>query len=151
MDILVDLDGTLTDCRHRQHYLDGKKDWDSFFGGMFADPPNRAVLSVVVTMEDMGHKIIYCTGRPNNYRIVTKRWLIKHQLQCELIYMRKAGDFRADHVIKFELLQEIREDGHRPDFVIDDRPSVISMWRRQGLPVFQYLQPEDALNNDVLG
>lgn len=151
MDIIVDLDGTLTDCRHRLHYLEGKKEWQRFFDSMYDDPPNAAVLAIVRTFYDASHKIIFCSGRPDSHRSLTNRWLIKYDLPINHVYMRKAGDFRQDDIVKFELLTEIWEDGHDPDFVIDDRPSVITMWRRQGLPVLQYLQPNNSLNNDAAG
>jgi hypothetical protein len=94
---------------------------------------------------DAHHRIIYCSGRPEQYRSVTDRWLLKWMLPIEPLYMRKQGDYRPDDVIKFELLIQIREEGYDPVLVIDDRPSVVNMWRRHGLSVFQYLQP---LNSD---
>lgn len=150
MDIIIDLDGTLTDCRHRLHHLE-TKDWNAFFAGMFDDPPNPAVLALALTLDDAHHNIIYCSGRPEKYRVVTKKWLIKYQLPCDALYMRKDGDFRSDDIVKFELLNTIKEDGFTPSFVIDDRPSVVNMWRRHGLPVFQYLNPHSPLDLNVPG
>jgi hypothetical protein len=140
VDIIVDLDGTLTDCRHRLHHLE-TKDWGAFFAGMYDDEPNTAVLATVEALMDAHHRIIYCSGRPEQYRSITDRWLLKWMLPIEPLYMRKKGDYRPDDVIKFELLIQIREEGYDPVLVIDDRPSVVNMWRRHGLSVFQYLQP----------
>jgi hypothetical protein len=50
--------------------------------------------------------------------------------------MRKDGDFRADYIVKQEIL-----DAHIPKdrvlFVLDDRQQVVDMWRRNGLMCFQ--------------
>ena len=35
--ILCDIDGTVADNSHRQHFLEGKKDWDGFFDALDLD------------------------------------------------------------------------------------------------------------------
>jgi hypothetical protein len=47
--------------------------------------------------------------------------------------MRPKGDYRDDGVIKFELLQKIREDGFNPTIAFDDRNRVVDMWRTNGI------------------
>jgi len=40
--IIVDLDGTLSDSSHRQHFMTGKKkDWKGFYSALEQDPPNK--------------------------------------------------------------------------------------------------------------
>ena len=36
--IVCDIDGTISDRRHRLKHLEGKKDWDAFFEEMHKDP-----------------------------------------------------------------------------------------------------------------
>ena len=55
--------------------------------------------------------------------------------------MRPAHDQRKDHVVK----QEMFDRGIRPyfdvRFVVDDRPSVVEMWRANGLSVLAVTDP----------
>ena len=51
--------------------------------------------------------------------------------------MRKEGDHRPDHIIKLELLAQIRSDGFEPIMAFDDRNSVVKMWRDAGIPCAQ--------------
>ena len=41
--VICDIDGTIANNDHRQHYLEGKKDWEGFFSELesmnFYDPP----------------------------------------------------------------------------------------------------------------
>ena len=46
--VIFDLDGTLSDCTHRMHYLDNKpKDFDSFYGAMGDDTLVKPVASML--------------------------------------------------------------------------------------------------------
>lgn len=56
---IIDIDGTLADCRHRLHHvLPGqKRDWDAFFSKMDDDGLIDPVASVVRSMADQ-YKIV---------------------------------------------------------------------------------------------
>lgn len=47
------------------------------------------------------------------------------------------GDRRSDVQVKRELLAEIRKDGYEPIVVLDDRSSVVEMWREEKLTCLQ--------------
>src|SRR3546814_7317593 len=51
--------------------------------------------------------------------------------------MRKDADTRPDHVVKEEILQQIIDDGYQPILAVDDRPSVVAMWRSKGITTLQ--------------
>jgi hypothetical protein len=51
--------------------------------------------------------------------------------------MRAEKDYRADDIIKGELLDRIISDGWRPWLVVDDRDRVVKMWRDRGLLCLQ--------------
>src|SRR3546814_16195171 len=51
--------------------------------------------------------------------------------------MRKDADTRPDHVVKEEILQQISDDGYQPILAVDDRPSVVAMWRSKGITTLQ--------------
>jgi hypothetical protein len=139
--IVCDLDGTLANCEHRVHYVRNKpKNWDAFYAGVRGDTVNAPVLHVLYVFMDYEggeHPIIFCTGRPERCRADTEWWLreVCHISDYTLL-MRKDGDFRADYVVKQEILdQHIPKD--RVLFVLDDRQQVVDMWRRNGLVCFQ--------------
>ena len=150
--IVCDLDGTLANCEHRVHHVqkvDGiglkkKPDWEAFYAGVLQDTVNpavHAVLNKFINEYDPDHKakIIFCSGRPERCRADTTEWLAKHYLhigyECTLL-MRKDGDFRADHLVKQEILDN-HINKEEVLFVMDDRQQVVDMWRRNGLTCFQ--------------
>ena len=150
MDIIVDIDGTIADHTHRQHYLKREpKDWDGFFAEMHKDLPISPIVNIVNQLRSITayrgiyeNRIIFCTGRTEKYREVTTEWLqsIFDQITFVdeyILYMRQDGDFRPDHIVKAELLAQIRFDGFNPVLAIEDRQSVVDMWCREGLTCLQ--------------
>lgn len=142
MDILVDIDGTIADCRHRRHFVcDGNGDWKSFFESMTEDPPIVPVINLVKDLADnLANNIILCTGRPMEYRRHTEMWLDRHRIYSSShsgLWMRDKGDQRADYVVKEEMLKAIREQGYNPVLALDDNQNVVDMWRRNGILCLQ--------------
>lgn len=135
---IVDIDGTLADCRHRIHHVrHGKRNWPAFFEGISDDTCIEPVRDIATSLIRDGVAIILCSGRGNDYRSKTVEWLGKHKVPFTALYMRAAEDYRQDHIVKEELLAKIREDGYEPFVVIDDRQSVVDMWRKNGLICLQ--------------
>jgi hypothetical protein len=64
--------------------------------------------------------------------------------------MRLAGDTRADHIVKEEMLARIRTDGFEPLAAIDDRKQIVDMWRRNGLLCFQVAASEPEIPEGAL-
>lgn len=137
--IICDLDGTLADCTHRQHHVqgEGKKDWKAFFAGMDKDTLNKNLNSVLEHLWITGHDVWFVSARPDNYRDVTEKWLFEKAgwelTESTRLIMRKAGDFRADTIVKKEILDQIRAEGVEILIAFDDRKSVVDMWRENGV------------------
>lgn len=136
-DYIFDLDGTLANCDHRLHFIQNKpKNWKAFFDGMDCDAPITSTIALAHSLYGSYDNLIFCTGRPDNYRRITREWLVAHvgdwTLNC-LLYMRRAGDGRPDYVIKEEALLSMRADGYDPKIAFEDRDQVVDMWRRNGL------------------
>lgn len=140
--IIVDIDGTLADCQHRRHHIEKTpKDWDSFLS-----PKNIAKDSVIkpiarlVTMLQEHHRVIYVSGRKEAVRDCTVTWLRKHGLwfyPFEL-FMRPTGDRRPDFEVKRDILHEVIYPlNYKPILVLDDRSSVVEMWRSEKLTCLQ--------------
>lgn len=77
------------------------------------------------------------TGRPITRQRETQIWLQQHFLPYHSLYMRQKGDFRKDYIVKKEILETIRKEFGEPYFALDDRSSVVAMWRENGVPCLQ--------------
>ncbi len=143
--IIVDIDGTLADLTHRLHYVqDSQRDWKAFFDAMPDDAPIEPIIWLANTFYDAGNPVILCSGRPETHRLQTEEWLAKHQVRYNVLHMRAAGDFRKDHVVKKQMLEYIRAEGlYDVRLCVDDRPSIIRMWREEGL-ICLACKPEDS-------
>lgn len=135
---LIDLDGTLCDCEHRRHHVDGseKKDWNAFYAAAVDDEPVTAIHRLCWDLACQT-RLVYVTGRPEQCRSATEAWLTKHGMLNYPLYMRGDGDFRADDIVKLELLERLKADGHNPVMAFDDRTRVVKMWRAAGIPCAQ--------------
>lgn len=135
--VLFDIDGTLADLTHRLHHVTGdRRDWAAFFAGMRDDGCYDEIRELAHIVAEK-HAVILCSGRPDDYRAITQEWLARHDIPYRRLYMRAAGDTRPDYIVKAQLLRGIHEDGFEPWLVIDDRPSVVAMWRENGLTCLQ--------------
>lgn len=127
--ILCDIDGTLAIMNGRSPF-----DWSK----VGEDDLNDAVALVLDSVEGWYNKhIILMSGRDSVCRDITVEWLQRHSIRYDHLYMRAAGDNRKDTIIKEELYNEHVRDKYNVVFVLDDRNSVVKMWRGLGLTVFQ--------------
>ncbi len=136
--IIVDLDGTLTNCDHRLFHVKKKpKDWKAFFDKMEDDEIHSWCEELILAMQARGHAIILLTGRPEDYREPTQKWLSRYQIPYDLLLMRAQGDHREDAQIKWELYQREIAPKYRALFCVEDRAGVVAMWREKGIPTLQ--------------
>ena len=138
--VICDIDGTVANCEHRKHYLDNpvgdKKNWKGFFSEMDKDTPITDTIDTVRGMHKLGHEIVFVSARPEDYRSVTEAWLEEHiDFPYTTLIMRHSGDSRQDAVVKEQILHKYFTGKYNVAFVLDDRPSVIRMWRENGLEV----------------
>ncbi|MEW2351004.1 MULTISPECIES: HAD family acid phosphatase [unclassified Streptomyces] len=117
---LFDLDNTLSDAGHRQHFLRGaRKDWPGFFAAAVDDPPLADGLALVRRTEAEGTAIGYLTGRPERCRADTARWLAAQGLPEGPLWLRGDADRRPARVTKLERLRALART--RPvAFLADD-------------------------------
>jgi predicted kinase len=142
--VIFDIDGTLSDPTHRLEHV-RKKDWKTFFSLMADDPvhkPVRWLLNAVRDQMITEVEILLVSGRPEDYRKQTESWLKTHEISYEELFMRPSGDHRADFIVKSQILDKILET-YEILFVVDDRNSVVQMWRERGLTCFQCRRDDD--------
>lgn len=131
--LLSDIDGTITDRRHRLHYLDGKKDWESFFNESIFDPPINETITQIETLLPRYDKLIFVTGRPEQYREITNEWILSNTKFSNYdLIMRINKDYRSDISIKKEMLNVIKKD-FKIDIIFEDQIDLANMWKKQGL------------------
>ena len=134
---VFDVDGTLMDINHRRHYVSGeKKDWKSFFDYMQFDTINDHVFHLAHALYNDGYDIVVVSGRNERHREITEQQLAFGKLEYKILIMRPDDNYEPDHVFKKEILDKMREAGIDPQFAVDDRPTVVRMWRDNGIPVF---------------
>ena len=140
--IVFDIDGTLADVTQRLHHINAnQKDWSSFFAAIPMDEPIQPLIDLARGLLKVREKpVLFVTGRPELTRDDTERWFKKNGLNTDFknhLFMRKNDDRRPDHVVKRDLLNEMRNAGFEPTLIFDDRQSVVDMWREEGILVAQ--------------
>lgn len=132
---LVDIDGTLAHHNNARSPYDWKR-----VGEDTVDEVVAEVVSVLGSSNfamDLGHyTVVVMSGRDGSCREETKEWLDKHDIIYDALFMRDAGDMRADNIVKAELFDTCVRDNYDVRFVIDDRRQVCDMWLSMGLKVF---------------
>ena len=97
-------------------------------------------------------------GSQSNVKLLTEQWIRTHVIDDELdeemvmvgmehsLHIRAKEDHRPDDVVKLEMFnsvmfpdeESIADPEYKVDFVLDDRNSVVQMWRTKlGLPCLQ--------------
>ena len=134
---IFDLDGTICDVRHRRQYVATKpRNWDAWNRALMNDVPNPAVKIVYQALRhDHEVDLIVVSGRSDDYKEQTIKWLTDNEIFYDEIYMRKYKDHRDDAVVKGEIADEILKT-HRILGVFDDRQRVVNMWIQRGIWVF---------------
>jgi predicted kinase len=127
--VLVDIDGTVALMVDRSPFDETR---------VHEDLPNLPVINVVRSLAGAGHQVVFLSGRTNGCRAETEKWLAAHVgVPYAGLYMRPVGDMRKDSIVKAELFDEHIRDVYDVACVLDDRASVVAMWRSLGLTVLQ--------------
>ena len=143
---VFDIDGTLANIDHRLDYVRTKpKNWEAFDAGI---PNDRVILPVANVFRKLVNSlfcdVVLVSGRNERVRRETENWLAYQNLQgYQKLYMRKLDDYRADDIVKDEIIDEILVDYEKlPDMWFDDRPRVVKAVRKRGIFVFDVYQGE---------
>lgn len=127
--IVVDLDGTLAHANSRNIFDYSRVDTDD------CDEAVKKVVNIFWRT----HPVIIMSGREGTEECLdkTKKWLQKHGVRYDRIYMRAEGDHRPDYIVKREMFVDHVAGEYNVLFVLDDRNSVVDEWRSMGLKVLQ--------------
>lgn len=137
---IVDIDGTISDSRHRLHFVrppEGtKKDYEAFHSRCGEDPVIPSMCKMVAALANDGC-VILVTGRPETYRDITMEWLDDNGFAYDGLHMRPVGDNRPAAEFKLGVLRELQAKGHDVFLAIEDQASVVAMWRANGVHCLQ--------------
>ncbi|MFG3200496.1 hypothetical protein [Streptomyces sp. NPDC048192] len=117
---VFDLDNTLADTAHRQHFLETRpKNWAAFFAAAPADPPLAE--GVALALDSAREcEVVYLTGRPERCRRDTLDWLAAHGLPEGRVHMRGDADRRPARFTKLEILRRLAQTREIRVLVDDD-------------------------------
>ncbi|MFD5427514.1 hypothetical protein [Streptomyces sp. NPDC127084] len=133
---VFDLDGTLAETGHRQHFLERRpRDWDAFFGAAPDDTPLADGLRMVAE-DAVDCEIVYLTGRPERCRAATVEWLERHGLPNGRLFMRRNHDRRPARTTKLEILKRLGRN-REIRMLVDDDELVCDAARRAGYTVIR--------------
>lgn len=121
---IVDIDGTLALMCDRSPYDETR---------VLDDSLNFPVAEVVRGLCRVGFDIVLLSGRTEACRRDTLKWLERHGIPHDALFMREVGDQRRDAIIKRELFEQYVAPKWAVVGVIDDRRQVVDMWRSLGL------------------
>jgi hypothetical protein len=129
--VIFDLDGTFAFLGDRSPYDASKAEGDEI---------NAAVHFVYEAIRRGWPEtaILLVSGREDRWRPETERWLARHEVTYDSLFMRRSGDRRKDTVVKREIYDTHIAGNYTVRVVFDDRDQVVRMWRDDlDLPCFQ--------------
>jgi predicted kinase len=121
--VICDLDGTIALMGSRNPYD--------------ASTCERDEINPVVDDILQNRDVIFVSGRSDDYRPETSRWLAKHGYGNFPLFMRFHNDNRDDRIVKQEIYEAEIKGIYNVLFVLDDRNKVVQMWRDNGLRCLQ--------------
>ena len=164
--VIFDMDGTLADCMHRKIYLNvckncneteefhkepsvndcpgfisGKKNHKMFYSLVPQDTLIMPVWNWIRNCyyQNPPYEVLIVSGRPTDLAgDATVEWLRFYGVPYDHIFMRAAGDFRDDAIIKQEILDKILEWVPKEQilFTVDDRPKIVRMWQQNDITCY---------------
>lgn len=126
--VIVDFDGTLALNRGTRRPFD----WDR----VFEDTPNWPIIELVRLLSKQ-HAILVVSGRDEQCRAQSSRWLAVHDVPFAHLLMRPHRDNRQDAVVKAEIYHQTIRPHWDVAWVLDDRNQTVQMWRDLGLTCLQ--------------
>lgn len=143
---VFDLDNTLADTAHRQHFLESRpRDWNGFFAAAPQDPPLAEGIALVLESAKEC-EVRYLTGRPERCRPDTLEWLAAQGLPAGRVYMRRNDDRRPARRTKLEILSRLART-REIRVLVDDDELVCEDAERAGFTVVRarWTAPSAAL------
>lgn len=131
--VVFDLDGTLCDVTHRLKYIQAfPKQRELFHSSCIDDGVNHRVFELYELFRKNGYSMVLLTCRPKKYEHLTKEWLESNGVKYDMLISsdkKELTDAKAKRFYK----ENVIEPEYEIAFAVDDRKSVIDMWREVGV------------------
>ena len=135
--IISDVDGTIAHMNGKRGPFDWKK--------VGVDDIDQPMIDTLKAWKFYGKfdkespevHIIVCSGRDSSCRQETLDWMDAAEVPYDKLFMRPAGDFRKDSLIKEEIYENEIKGKYNVIMVYDDRDQVVTLWRSLGLKCAQ--------------
>jgi hypothetical protein len=131
--VIVDIDHTISDAAWRDPLI-GR--WDEYYREQAYDRPIKFVVDLV-RMLAMEREVVAVTGRPEEHRWATIKWIHDHRIPVDEVHMRPDGDYGTSPEVKCALIRKNFPDQSVIDFVLEDRDDCVAAYRQMGLNVLQ--------------
>jgi predicted secreted acid phosphatase len=121
--VICDIDGTVAIHEGRRDHFE----WALVKNDLY----NVPVCNLVSYIMQAGTLVLFVSGREEVCRRETLEWLCEMWpgVESEHLMMRSTKDYRQDTVVKREIFERDIAPYYDVEFVIDDRDSVVDMWR----------------------
>jgi predicted kinase len=126
---IFDIDGTVA-------LMNGKRgpfDWAK----VHVDDVNESIAYIVRSIHVQGMPVFAVSGRDGLCKELTENWLTANGIPFDGLFMRPAGDFRKDFIVKQEIFEQNFLGKYNVKFILDDRSQVVKKWRELGLVCLQ--------------
>lgn len=137
--VLIDIDGCISDDRHRRFLIDNEyvpldERYRTYHDNSFKDSPVNK--EIVEHHRRLGHRIVFITGRPEEYRMQTWNWLTRHFPDAvkgdSFLYMRPDLNVEPSGILKARIVQN-NLGVDRIVAAYDDREDVIDEYATIGI------------------
>lgn len=130
--VIVDIDGTIADLSHRLHYLEEKpKNYDAFYDEVDKDLPIEKVIDIVRHLSEK-YFIVITSGRTNKTCDKTINWLSRNGVPYDALLMKQWYFIQTDIEAKKSIYEKCLANKNII-MSIDDRPSIVELWRSFGI------------------
>lgn len=132
--IIFDLDGTLSDNRHREHLIQGdEKQWREYLAKCVNDDSVQKMISKLNKMSEE-YEIVILTCRSDEVKKETIEWLEENDVNYDRLIMLPEGRWKVkDHEFKKDELRTLKN----PIKAFDDKISNCRMFLEEGLDTFK--------------
>lgn len=132
--LILDFDGTIADYKTREHLR--AVDWDAYISASHTDTPILQTVEIINKFKG-DYFIIILSARGESSRGETSKWLEKYNIYYDEMILRDNDDTRDDYLIKLDLIREKVLNRYEVFMAIDDRSSVVKLFRENGIFTIQ--------------
>ena len=133
--VVVDLDHTIADAYWRDPLLG---QWEEYYSSSINDRPFPFVHDLLMLLHYTGlYNLVCVTARPERWRTLSMKWMIREHIPMDELFMRPDGDHRPSREVKRAIILERFPDLSKIAFALEDVADVCETYRMMGINVLQ--------------